>query len=271
MPTSDAARDPRPETPAQSGVHPVEWAAEFLGTFAVLLVGLSAVCFDFGPASPLHGLPTSLRFLITGLVFAATGSLFAITPPGRRSGAHLNPVVTLTFWTQRKVHWHDLVGYVVAQFLGAIVGTVVVRVLWGRQAVAVHVGTTEPGPGVSAPDAVLLEAAMTAAVMLTILFMTSRAATARFTPLVLWLMIAVFVWQFAPFTGTSLNPARSLGPALVAPLLAHYWIYVVGPCLGGAVAAGVFAIATPAEVLTTKLFHDARYPSTMASRLPVRS
>ena len=80
----------------------------------------------------------------------------------------------------------------------------------------------------------------------------------------------MLVWQLAPFTGTSLNPARSLGPALVAPLLAHYWIYVVGPCLGGAIASGVFAVATPAQVLTTKLFHDARYASTMASRLPTR-
>jgi aquaporin Z len=264
-------KESRPETPAQPGVHPAEWSAEFLGTLAVLLVGLSAVCFDFGSASPLHGLPTSLRFLLTGLVFAATGSVFALTPPGRRSGAHLNPVVTLIFWSQRKVHWHDLVGYLVAQFLGAIVGTAIVRAVWREQAVSVHVGATQPGSGVSALEAVLLEVGMTAVVMLTILFMTSRATTARYTPLVLWLMIAVLVWQLAPFTGTSLNPARSLGPALIAPLLTHYWIYVVGPCLGGAVAAAVFTVATPAEVLTTKLFHDARYPSTMASRLPVRS
>lgn len=271
MPSSDTAKDPRPETPAQSGVHLAEWGAEFLGTLAVLLVGLSAVCFDFGSASPLHALPTSSRLLLTGLVFAATGSLFSLTPPGRRSGAHLNPVVTLTFWSQRKVHWHDLAGYVVAQLLGAVVGTAIVRLVWGAQAVSVHVGATQPGSGVTAPEAVLLEAGMTALVIMTILLMTSRAATARYTPLVLWLMIAVLVWQLAPFTGTSLNPARSLGPALIAPLFANYWIYVVGPCLGGAVAAGLFALATPAEVLTTKIFHDPRYPSTMASRLPVRS
>ncbi|MGT2425043.1 MIP/aquaporin family protein [Amnibacterium kyonggiense] len=178
--------------------------------------------------------------------------------------------MTLAFWSQGKVHWHDLVGYVVAQCLGAVVGTAIVRLLWGEQAVGVHVGATQPGHGVGAPGAVLLEAGMTALVVLTILLMTSRAATARFTPLVLWVLIAVLVWRFAPFTGTSLNPARSLGPALVAPLFAHYWVYVVGPCLGAAIAVGVFRFATTAEVLTTKLFHDPRYPSTMASRLPVR-
>ena len=269
-PVARSAARPDRGTPARPGFHLAEWSAELLGTGLVLLVGLSAVCFDFGSASPLHALPTSLRYLLTGLVFAGTGSLFALTPPGRRSGAHLNPVVTLVFWSQRKVHWHDLVGYVLAQLLGAIIGAAIVRAAWGAQAVSVHDGATQPGPGVSAAVAVLLEAAMTAVVILTILLMTSRAAIARYTPLVLWLLIAVFVWQLAPLTGTSLNPARSLGPALVAPLLGPYWIYVVGPCLGGAVAALLFTVATPAEVLTTKLFHDVRYPSTMASRLPVR-
>lgn len=269
MPTSS---DPQPTTehPAQSGFHPAEWSSEFLGTFLVLLVGLSAVCFDLGSGSPLQPLPHSLRLLITGLVFAATGSVFALTPPGRRSGAHLNPVVTLAFWTQRKVHWHDLVGYVVAQFLGGLLGAWLVVLVWRGWAASVHDGATQPGQGVSAPEAVLIEAAMTALVVLTILVMTSHRRAARYTPLVLWLEIAALVWWCAPLTGTSLNPARSLGPDVVGSMLGSYWIYVVGPCLGGAIAVGLFRFASPVEVLTTKLFHDVRYPSTMASRLPVR-
>lgn len=258
------------EQPAQSGLHLPEWASEFVGTAAVLLVGLSAVCFDFGSASPLGGLPTSMRLLLTGLVFAATGSIFSVTPLGRRSGAHLNPVVTLAFWTQRKVHWHDVVGYVTAQCLGAIAGAAIVRLVWGEQAVSVRVGATRPGPGVSAPEAVVIEAGMTAAVILTIFLLTSSAKTARLCPVVLWLLIAVLVWQFAPDTGTSLNPARSLGPALLAPLWGPYWIYVAGPCLGGALAVAVFALIPSATVLTTKLFHDPEYRSTMASTLAVK-
>ncbi|MGT2425044.1 hypothetical protein [Amnibacterium kyonggiense] len=88
---SDGSPAARPETPAQSGVHPAEWSAEFVGTLAVLLVGLSAVCFDLGPASPLRGLPTSPRLLLTGLVFAATGSLFALTPPVAAAGRTSTP------------------------------------------------------------------------------------------------------------------------------------------------------------------------------------
>lgn len=209
------------------------------------------------------------RLLVTGLVFAGTGSLVAISPLGRRSGAHLNPVVTLAFWAQRKVHWHDLVGYIAAQTLGAIAGTLTARALWRGDAVSVSDGTTRPGSGVSPAVAVALEGAMTACLLLVILFMTSHHRTARLTPLALWLLIAVFVWQLAPLTGTSMNPARSLGPALTAVALDVYCIYVAGPLLGTATAVGVFALARGTDVLTTKLFHDVGYPSTMGATLPV--
>lgn len=265
----NAARPPSRAQPPQPGFHPVEWLCEWFGTALLLLFGLSAVCFDFGSASPLHGLPMPARFLLTGLLFGGVGSLIALTPFGRRSGAHLNPIVTLAFWTQHKVHWHDLVGYIVAQVVGALTGTALVRVLWQQQAVSVTVGATQPGAGVSDVVAIALEAGMSACLLLAILFMTSHRATARFTPLLLWLVVATFVWQFARYTGTSMNPARSLGPALVAPALGTYWIYVVGPLIGAIVAVAVFALARDTQVLTTKLFHDPAYRSTMAATLPV--
>ncbi len=86
------------EWPPQPGLHLAEWSCELLGTALLLLEGLSAVCLDFGPHSSLRGLMSSFRLLLTGLLFAGTGSLLAISPLGRRSGAHLNPVVTLAFW-----------------------------------------------------------------------------------------------------------------------------------------------------------------------------
>jgi aquaporin Z len=234
-----------------------------------LIGGLSAVCLDFGPGSPLDGVSHSVRLLVTGLLFAGTGSLVALTPFGRRSGAHLNPVVTLGFWTQRKVHPHDVAGYVGAQVVGAIAGTAVIKLVWGHRASAVHLGTTMPGHGLDDVQVVLVEAGMTAALLLAILFMTSSVRTARWTPLVLWFLIAALVWQGASYTGTSLNPARSFGPALLAHLLSNYWIYVVGPVLGGAIAVGIFALFRDVQVVTAKLFHDPSYPSTLASSLPV--
>ena len=79
---------------------------------------------------------------------------------------------------------------------------------------------------------------MTAALILMIFLMTSSARTARWTPLGNWLLVATLVWQGAPYTGTSINPARSLGPALLAGHPRHLWVYVVGPLAGALLAAG---------------------------------
>jgi aquaporin Z len=269
MTPNERAVGPVAAHPAQPGWHPVEWGCEFLGTAMLLIGGLSAVCFDFGPGTPLSSVPTSPRLLITGLLFAGTGSLIAISPLGRRSGAHINPIVTLAFWTQGKVHVHDLIGYVIAQLAGGVAGAGFIRLVWQHRAIALHDGATLPGRGLTDVQAVLVEAVMTALLVLTILMMTSRAATTRYTPLVLWLLIAVLVWRGAPYTGTSLNPARSLGPALLAGLMSTYWVYLAGPALGGLTAVGAFALIRDRHVLTTKLFHDPIYPSTMATSLPV--
>jgi glycerol uptake facilitator-like aquaporin len=118
----------------------------------------------------------------------------------------------------------------------------------------VQLGATMPGHGLNDLQVVLLEAGMTAALLLAILFMTSSVRTARWTPLVLWLLIAALVWQGASYTGTSLNPARSFGPALLAHVLANYWLYVAGPVSGGAIAVGIFALFRDVQVVTTKLF-----------------
>ena len=115
------------------GWHWAEWACELVGTALLLVGGLSAICLDFAPGSPVAAwVPGhSARLAVTGLLFAGTGSLVAVTPLGRRSGAHLNPVVTVVFWLRGHVHPHDLAGYVIAQVAGTLVGTTLVRWWWG--------------------------------------------------------------------------------------------------------------------------------------------
>jgi aquaporin Z len=229
------------------------------------------VFLDFGPSSPVRtGVPsTSLRLLITGLLFAGAGSLVAVSPLGRHSGAHLNPAVTIAFWTQGKVHPHDLAGYVVAQVAGAFAACGCLRAAWGHTARALELGATQPGHGFTGLDAAGLEVLMTAALVLVIFFMTSSARSARWTPLAVWLLVTVLVWQGAPYTGTSLNPARSLAPAVLAPALADLWVYLVAPVVGALLAAAVFTLFRDRRTLTAKLFHDVRYPSTLGSDLPV--
>lgn len=263
----------RNPTSAQGGWHWGPWLCEFAGTALLVSGGLSAVFLDFGRSSPVaaHLPSTSARLLLTGLLFAGTGSLVALSPLGRRSGAHLNPAVTLAFWTQRKVHPHDLAGYTVAQLAGAVAAVGCLRVAWGRTARELQMGATQPGRGFTALDAAGLEMLMTASLILMIFFFTSHAPTARWTPLGNWVLVATLVWQGAPYTGTSLNPARSLAPALVAPDLANIWVYIVGPCAGALLAAALFAAFRDTHTLTAKLFHDPRYPSTLGSDLPTRS
>jgi aquaporin Z len=258
------------EKAPQGGAHPTAWFAEFVGTGAVLFVGVNSICLLLGPSTDALGLSHAIRLLLVGLIFGAVAALFSLTPLGRRSGAHLNPVITLAFWALKKVHWHDVVAYVSVQFLASVIGTELAALLWGRQtASAVYYGATRPGLDVGSWGAVAVEAAMTAVLVSTILFMVSSAVMARFVPAAVVVLVTVFVWQVAPLTGASLNPARSFGPALLAGLMNAYWVYVLGPVAGGAFAVAAYKLVPRVEVLTTKLFHDPEYPTTMASTLAV--
>jgi aquaporin Z len=259
-----------PAQPAHEGFHWRIWGAEFVGTALLVFGGLSVVCFLFGRDSPgLALLPShSLRLLLTGIFFSGLNSLLAISPPGRLSGAHLNPVVTLSFRVLGRVGDHDLVGYLTAQVLGALVGAAVLRFAWRGIADSVDGGITVPT--VSAPTAFVVEAGMTAFLIAVILFFVSRAELARWTPLAIWPLIALLVWLGAPFTGTSLNPARSVGPALVFnQRLDVLWLYALAPTTGALLVALAWRRRHPAaQPKTAKLFHDARYPCSLATDLP---
>ena len=188
---SDAATRTVPKKVPESGWHWDAWLCEFAGTAVLLAGGLSAIILDFGPTSPVapHLPSTSARLLLTGLLFAGTGSLVALSPIGRMSGAHLNPAVTIAFWTQGKVHPHDVAGYVIAQLFGALTATACLRLAWGRPAQVLHLGATQPRHGIDDLAAASLEAVMTASLVLMILFMTSSVRTARWTPLGNWLLV----------------------------------------------------------------------------------
>lgn len=248
-------------------MHVVEWLCEAIGTMVLLLGGLSAICLDFGSGSWLTAaIPSvSIRLLITGALFAGTGSLVAVSPIGRRSGAHLNPAITLAFWVTGHVHPHDVAGYWVAQVLGAIAGTAAVGLLWGDVAGSVHDGVTQPAAGLSPAAVFLIELGMTAVLVATIIGCLSSRRLMRWTPVATWVAVTLLVWQGATHTGTSLNPARSLGPAIVGADFHHLWIYLTAPLLAGAVVGGLARMAPRLRPVTARLFEDRRYPTTMGS------
>src|SRR5215470_19174735 len=257
-------------------LHWFEYGAELLGTAFLLFAGVSAVVFDFGTGSPLaHVLPdTSARRLITGLLFAGSGSLVAISPLGKLSGGHINPAVTLAFWAQGKMHHFDLGGYILGQFLGAITGTLLVVLVWRGQAASVGDGMTIPGAGYPLWVVFLVEVSLTFLLVLSIFFFVSSHRLMRWTPLMVWILLAMMVWLAAPISGASLNPARSFGPALLSWSWHEQWLYWIAPPLGALLAVGAFRLLAISErdVLTGKLSHVPHYRSVFknvsAPRIP---
>jgi aquaporin Z len=255
--------------PVHRGLHWRIWAAEATGTAALVLGALSAVALVLGENSPLAGIVPSgsFRLLITGLLVGATVALIAVSPVGRLSGSHLNPAVTLAFGVLGRVSARDVCGYLLAQFTGALIGALAFHLLWGPIALSVGGGVTHPS--VAKPAALAIEAGMTGALVATILFFLSRERLARWTPLAVWSLLAVLIWRISRYTGTSLNPARSEGPAVAFDDLSDLWIYLVAPVVGALAVATVWRRAGESmRPKTAKLFHDPRYPCVFSSDMP---
>ena len=268
----DPERGSAPQ-PAAGGWHPAEWASELAGTAFQLLAGFSVVAFMMSGRSPAaRAIPsTGLRLVLVGAAFGALAAIVAVSPLGRRSGAHLNPAVTFGFWLRGHVHRHDLVGYAVAQTLGALLASWLFVVIWGPWADDVNDARTLPAGWLGGAAAVGIEAGLTAFLLLVVFNLLSSPRTARWTPLVMIGVLAFLIRVGAPYTSASMNPARTLGPAVAADGFGYLWVYFLGPPLGALIAAGLFKALLPERrTLTAKLFHDHRYPTTMKSQLPAQ-
>jgi aquaporin Z len=196
-------------------------------------------------------------------LFAGSGTLVAISPLGKLSGGHINPAVSLAFWLQGKMHHFDLGGYIFGQLLGAISGSLLVVLVWGGYAAGVKYGATAPGAGYPLWIVFLAEVSLTFLLIFFIFLFVSSHRLMRWTPLIVWMLVATMVWLEAPISGTSLNPARSFGPALVSWFWYHHWLYWAAPSLGAWLAVGAFRLLMGGarDVLTGKLFRVAHYRS----------
>jgi aquaporin Z len=241
--------------------HLPDYLAEFAGTAFLLFVGLTAVAWDFGAGSPVvrHIASAPGRRLITGTIFAGAGTLIVLSPLGRRSGGHLNPAVSLAFHRLGKMRNRDLLGYVVAQLLGGLTGALVARFAWGRRALSTHLGATQPGAA-GLVIAIVAELGLTFALMTLILEFVDHERLMRYTAYAVWVFVAFLVMVEAPISGTSLNPARSLGPAVVAPLYHDLWLYLIVPPLGAVAAAMLFRVRKHRTTPCAKLLHDEEHP-----------
>ena len=212
------------------------------------------------PSSPIRVAIESdlVRRLLIGLAMGLTAIGIIYSPWGKRSGAHLNPAVTLTFWSLRKVGNVDALCYVLAQFAGGLLGVIGVAVFIRSYLTdpSVNYVVTVPGPeGTSV--AFVAEVAISFGLMLTVLTVSNRKSMARFTGLFAGCLVATYITLEAPLSGMSMNPARTLASALPAWLWTQLWIYFTAPPIGMLLAAQTYlSTRGAAGVLCAKLHHD---------------
>lgn len=234
------------------------YVAEFVGTFVLVFGGCGAAVLAGG----------QIGFL--GVSFAFGLSLLAmIYTVGPISGCHLNPAVTVGLLVSRKIYASSAVGYIIAQTAGAIAAAAVLLVIAKGGTAAFDPSVTgfasngydtrSPG-GYGMAAAFVTEVVLTAVLVLTILGATDIKAPVGFAGLAIGLVLTLIHLVGIPITNTSVNPARSIGPALFAggAALSQLWLFIVAPVLGGLLAAGIFAvIREPAEMITARRAEEA--------------
>ena len=205
------------------------YLAELLGTFLFMMAGYASVA-NFGLAQP--AIP---GVLVVPFSFGL-GLLAAIYAFGHVSGGHFNPAVTVAMVLDKRTTAMDAVGYILAQIIGAIAAAVVIYVTVSQA--AVKAGITKPGAGISDISALVLEAVFTAIFLIVILTASKRAGD--FAGLAIALTLVAIHFAIANVTGSSVNPARSIGSALVGGDLTGIWIYLIGPTVGGIIGWGIY-------------------------------
>ena len=198
--------------------------AECLGTFTLVFAGTGAVVIN----AASHGVISHAGIALTfGLVVLAMIHTF-----GDVSGAHLNPAVTLGFAAARRLAWREVPGYLGAQLVGALAASILLHALFPLDTT---LGATLPAG--SDLQSFVLEVVLTAILMLTILSVSSGAQEKGITAgIAIGGVIALEAMFAGPVSGASMNPARSLAPALVSGQLAHLWLYLTAPVLGALIA-----------------------------------
>ncbi len=234
------------------------YLSELVGTALLIGIGCSFVILDFGTRTPMASVIPSegLRRLITGFLFGATGASIAYSQVGKISGAHINPVVTLAFRIKGKLSSRETIGYIVAQFVGAIAGAVPL-LLWGQSGKSIAFASTTPGNGYTMFEALIGEIATTICLILGLFTFLGHKRLRKYTPLLFPFLYAVMVWLEAPISGTSTNPARSFGPSLVSGVWYGWWIYFVGPLVGMLIGVTLhrFTWLKKFEVEVAKIYH----------------
>jgi len=216
-----------------------KYVAEFIGTFVLVLLACGTACAVGCSAS--NGTGYLLTALAFGLVIVAMA--YSI---GNVSGCHINPAVSIAMLISKKMSVNDFVGYVIAQFAGAIAGAGVLRYFFGEHS---SLGANGLVDGDDVLKSIIVEVILTFIFVIAILGVTSKVENSAVAGIVIGLSLTLVHIFGIAFTGTSVNPARSFGPALFVggDALSNVWVFILAPLAGGALAAVVYRYLTDAK------------------------
>lgn len=230
------------------------WA---LGMF-MISAGVITTLFDY-PGSPANRLlgDSDLQRVLTGVCMGITAVALIYSPWGKRSGAHMNPAVTLTFLRLGHVARWDAFFFIVAQFVGGTVGVLLVFAILGdafAQPPVRFVATLPGSDGVAV--ALLAEFVISFAMMTAILQFSNSPRLMRYTGVCAGILVAVWISIEGPLSGMSMNPARTFASALPGNIWTGFWIYLLAPVAGMQAAASVFLWLKGRNAVTcAKLMH----------------
>ena len=206
--------------------------AEAVGTFTLIFIGVGSIVITQGS---VDGGSLVAVALAHGLAIATM-----VSAVGHVSGGHFNPAVTVAAWVTRRIGSGSAVAYILAQLVGATVGALAIRGLMpGQLWEPVNLGTPLVAPVISNWQAIALEAVLTF-LLVWVVFATAldpEGSFGKIAGLAIGLVITMDILAAGPFTGAAMNPARSFGPALVGGEFTGIWVYILGPVIGGTVAA----------------------------------
>lgn len=246
----------------QVRLHWAEYGMEatLLGLFMVSACAFTTLLNH--PSSPAaQAIPqAALRRALMGIAMGSTAVALVHSPFGKRSGAHFNPAVTLTFFRLGKIERADALFYVVSQFIGGAFGVMLVAlVLRGALShKAVHYAVTQGSHG--ALMAFIAETVIAFVLMSVILFSSNSSRLMHRTPLFVACLVALYITFEAPYSGMSMNSARSTASALAARYFVGLWIYFTAPLLGMLSAAEVYLWLRHAAPICAKLHHANNQP-----------
>lgn len=233
-----------------------EYLMEAAGLGLFMLSACSFAVLLEHPSSPVRqaiagDLP---RRALMGLAMGLTALLLIRSPWGQQSGAHYNPAVTLTFFTLGKVPSTRAAFYVLAQFAGGVAGVSVASLLVGNWLEPLHYVATEPGPS-GVPIAFLAEFLISALLMTTVLRASNSATYSSWTPYFAAALVASFITFEAPYSGMSMNPARTFASAVASHRWTAFYLYLIAPSAGMLFAAGLHYL-THQRTYCAKLHHQ---------------